>query len=103
MPGALQPRLVLAAGMAAYAAGFGALSMLRHEAFSTGRFDLGNMTPAVWATAHGHPLAVTSLKGEQFVRLGAHADPILVLLAPVWWLWPSPSMLLVVQAVGGPT
>ncbi len=85
--------------MVAYAAGFGALSILRHEAFATGRFDLGNMTQAVWATAHGHPLAVTSLEGEQFVRLGAHADPILVLLAPLWWLWPSPSMLLAVQAV----
>jgi uncharacterized membrane protein len=57
------------------------------------------MTQAVWATAHGHPLRVTSLQGEQFVRLGAHADPILVLVAPLWWLWPSPELLLVVQAI----
>jgi uncharacterized membrane protein len=72
--------------------------MLRHRAFETGRFDLGNMVQAVWATAHGHPLAVTDLHGEQFTRLGAHVDPILVLFAPLWWLWPSPDLLLAVQA-----
>jgi len=90
---------VLWPAIAAYAVAFAALSVLRHRAFSTGRFDLGNMTQAVWATAHGHPLAVTDLRGEQVSRLGAHVDPVLVLLAPLWWVWPSPSMLLTVQAI----
>jgi uncharacterized membrane protein len=85
--------------MGAYAAGFGALSILRYHAFSAGRFDLGNMTQAVWATAHGDPLAVTNLEGEQASRLGSHVDPILVAFAPLWWIWPSPSMLLTAQAV----
>ena len=79
--------------MVAYAAGFAALSTLRHLSFTTGRFDLGNMVQAVWATAHGHPLAITDLQGEQISRLGAHVDPILVAFAPLWWLWPSPAML----------
>jgi uncharacterized membrane protein len=57
------------------------------------------MVQAVWATAHGHPLRVTDLQGEQISRLGAHVDPILVLFAPLWWVWPSPAMLLTVQAV----
>jgi uncharacterized membrane protein len=83
---------------AAYAAGFAALSVLRHRAFSTGRFDLGNMVQAVWSTAHGDPLEMTSLRGEQFVRLGAHFDPVLAAFAPLWWLWPSPELLLVAQA-----
>jgi uncharacterized membrane protein len=95
----MRVRLALWSAIAAYAVGFGSLSVLRHRAFSTGRFDLGNMVQAVWASAHGHPLAVTDLRGEQVSRLGAHVDPILVLLAPVWWVWPSPSMLLVVQAI----
>jgi len=92
-------RALLAAGVAAYAAGFAALSVLRHEAFVTGRFDLGNMVQAVWSTAHGHPLRMTGLHGDQITRLGAHVDPILVLFTPLWWIWPSPNMLLVVQAV----
>ena len=57
------------------------------------------MVQAVWATAHGHPLSVTDLQGEQISRLGAHVDPILVLLAPLWWVWPSPALLLTVQAI----
>jgi uncharacterized membrane protein len=93
------PRVLLGVGIAAYAAGFGALSVLRHEAFFTGRFDLGNMVQAVWSTAHGHPLRMTDLDGDQISRLGAHVDPVLVLFAPLWWIWPSPNMLLVVQAV----
>ena len=91
-------RVLLAVGITAYAAGFAALSALRHEAFVTGRFDLGNMVQAVWSTAHGDPLRMTSLRGDQISRLAAHVDPILVLFAPLWWLWPSPNMLLVVQA-----
>jgi len=92
-------RAALVAGIAAYAAGFAALSVLRHSAFATGRFDLGNMVQAVWSTAHGRPLRMTGLHGDQISRLGAHVDPILVLFTPLWWIWPSPNMLLVVQAV----
>src|SRR5207244_3306445 len=85
--------------MAAYATAFAALSVLRHDAFVTGRFDLGNMVQAVWSTAHGQLLRMTDLHGEQISRLAAHVDPILVLFTPLWWIWPSPNMLLVVQAV----
>jgi len=89
----------LALAMSAFAAGFGALAVLRHRSFDTGRFDLGNMTQAVWSTANGDPLAVTNLGGEQTTRLASHFDPILVLFAPLWAVWPSPEALLVAQAV----
>jgi uncharacterized membrane protein len=92
-------RVLLLAATAAWIAGFAALSVLRQDAFATGRFDLGNMVQAVWSTAHGHPLQVTDLQGGQVSRLGAHVDPILVLFAPLWWVWSSPNMLLVVQAL----
>jgi uncharacterized membrane protein len=93
------PRALLWTAIAAYAAGFSALSVLRHRAFATGRFDLGNMVQAVWSTAHGHPLQITALRGDQISRLGAHFDPILAAFAPLWLVWPSPDMLLVAQAV----
>ena len=95
----VRARPLLWAAMAAYAAGFAALSVLRHEAFETGRFDLGNMVQAVWSTAHGHLLQVTNLHGAQISRLAAHVDPILVVFAPLWWIWPSPSLLLTAQAL----
>jgi uncharacterized membrane protein len=61
--------------------------------FRFGRFDFGNMVQAVWSTAHGRPLDTTLGDGEQAVRLASHVDPILVLLAPFWIVWPSPLVL----------
>lgn len=61
--------------------------------FRVARFDLGNMVQAVWSTAHGRPLEMTLLSGEQAVRLASHADPILVLFAPLFVLVPSPLVL----------
>jgi uncharacterized membrane protein len=92
-------RRALLAAMAAYGVGFAALSVLRHRAFTTGRFDLGNMVQAVWWTAHGHPLRMTNLHGQQISRLAAHVDPILAVFGPLWWIWPSADLLLVAQAV----
>ncbi|HUQ22719.1 MAG TPA: DUF2079 domain-containing protein [Gaiellaceae bacterium] len=94
----MRPALLVRVAAAAFAACFGAVGVLRHRAFESGRFDLGNMTQAVWSTAHGQVLSVTDVQGEQISRLGSHFDPILVVLAPLWWLWPSPELLLVVQA-----
>jgi uncharacterized membrane protein len=93
-----RPRSLLAAAIAAFACGFAALAVLQHLAFRTGRFDLGNLVQAVWSTAHGHFLAVTDLEGRQISRLGAHFDPLVAAFAPLWWVWPDASLLLVVQA-----
>jgi uncharacterized membrane protein len=90
---------LVAAMTALYAVAFSYLSVARHRAFVTGRFDLGNMVQAVWSTAHGHLLETTDVTGREFSRLGAHVDPVLVLFTPLWWLWSSPEMLLVAQAV----
>ena len=95
-----RPRALLSLAVCAFAAGMSALAMLQQQAFETGRFDVGNLTQAVWSTAHGRFLEMTDLQGVQFSRLGAHFDPLVALLAPLWWLWPSPDMLLVVQGVG---
>jgi uncharacterized membrane protein len=68
--------------------------------FREGRFDLGNMVQAVWSTAHGRPLEITqSATGEEMVRLGGHVDPFLVLLTPLWMIWPSPLVLSLAQIV----
>ena len=93
----MTPALLVRVGVATFGIVFSAAAVLRHRAFASGRFDLGNMTQAVWSTAQGDVLSVTDVHGEQISRLGAHFDPILAALAPLWWLWPSPELLLVVQ------
>ncbi len=95
----MKARILLWAAIASYATGFGSLSILRHRAFNTGRYDLGNMVQTVWNTAHGHFLQMTGGDGRQISRLAAHFDPILAAFAPLWWIWPSPELLLLTQAV----
>jgi uncharacterized membrane protein len=84
---------------AVYALLFSYLSVARHRAFWTGRFDVGNMVQAVWSTAQGRPLETTDIAGAQFSRLGAHVDPILVLFTPLTWTGALPEAMLVAQAV----
>ena len=88
-------------GALLFAAIYALLSWLKYRAYMDARFDLGNMVQAVYNTAHGHVLEITTgeLRPRQMSRLGAHVDPILVLFALPWLVWPSPVMLLVLQAV----
>jgi uncharacterized membrane protein len=95
----VRAKLLLWPAIAAFTAAFAAISIGRHRAFNTGRFDLGNMTQAIWNTAHGDFLEVTNLAGRQTSRLGSHFDPILAAFAPLWLAWPSTDMLMVVQAL----
>ncbi len=83
----------------AVAAVLSLLSIQLYNGFAFGRYDMGNMVQAVYNTAHGHVLEVTGADGKQFTRLGAHVDPILAFFALPWLVWPSPKMLLVLQAV----
>jgi uncharacterized membrane protein len=89
--------LVLWAAMLGWSVVLFALVRSYFLEFRFGRYDLGNMVQAVWSTADGRPLETTLGTGEQAVRLAAHADPILVLLAPFWILAPSPLTLAAVQ------
>jgi uncharacterized membrane protein len=83
---------------AAYAIVFGAAAVLDYVGFRSAGYDLGNAVQAIWNTAHGHLLESTAENGQQFSRVGWHVDPLLTLFAPVWLIFSSPAILLVVQA-----
>jgi uncharacterized membrane protein len=82
----------------AYALVFFAAAASSYVVFLTPRFDLGDMTQVVWSTAHGHFLQTNETNGVVMSSLGAHFDPFLALLAPLWWIWASPLVLLAAQA-----
>ncbi len=71
------------------------LSILRHNHFQSGGFDLGLYDQAVWQYAH-------FLKPYNTVKvrhiLGDHLTLTLPLLAPLFWLWENVRILLVFQA-----
>jgi len=100
---ALAPsRRALANAMAAAmtiagAAGFSAISLFRYVHFGANGFDLGIQDQTVWGYSRLEMLPNTVLGVPNL--LGDHFSPILMVLAPFYWLWPSAATLLVAQAV----
>ncbi|NLE23513.1 MAG: DUF2079 domain-containing protein [Actinobacteria bacterium] len=92
--------LYVIGGAIIFAVVYALLSWLKYRAYMDARYDLGNMVQAVYNTAHGHFLEITTgdVEPRQMSRLGSHVDPILALFALPWLVWPSPVMLLVAQA-----
>ena len=75
-------------------------TFLRHDNFFSGRFDLGNMDQTVWNTIHGRIFELTNPNGTNITsRLSFHADFILVLLSPLYFMWENPKMLLLIQTI----
>ena len=92
--------LYVIGGAVLFAAIYALLSWLKYRAYMDARFDLGNMVQAVYNTANGRFLEITTgeVVPRQMSRFGSHVDPILALFALPWLVWPSPVMLLVAQA-----
>ncbi len=82
---------------AGYAYFFARLSIINHHAFNTRTIDLGIYDNIFFQSSHGRPLDCTFLRGGN--HASAHFDPILVLLSPLYRLWPRAEFLLTLQAV----
>ena len=63
--------LVVWAAMTGWSAALFALVRSDYLGYRLARFDLGNMTQAVWSTAHGRLLESPTGSGEQVSRLHA--------------------------------
>ena len=74
-----------------------ALAWRLHSRFLTHALDLGYFDQILWSTAHGQWFANTLKYPYNF--LGDHLSPILLLVAPVYWLWPNVRALLAIQTL----
>ncbi len=77
---------------------FGSLSILRHESFHSGGYDLGIFDQVVWNSLRGR-LFENSIMIDSPSFLGHHFSPILLGLVPLYALWSDPRVLLVVQTL----
>jgi uncharacterized membrane protein len=76
------------------------IAFVKHDNFLTGRYDLGNMDQTVWNTINGRIFMFTNPDLNSFVsRLSAHADFILILISPFYFIWENPKMLLLIQTI----
>ncbi len=92
--------LILLTSVISYISYFTYVSVQKYHNFFTGRFDLGNMDQTVWNTMHGKVFMLTNPDAtESISRLAVHADFLLILLAPFYFIWPDARMLLVLQTV----
>jgi uncharacterized membrane protein len=89
--------VAVAAMWAGYGYWFSRFSITNHHALRTATIDLGYYDNIFYQSAHGRPL------GCSFIKMGyhgsAHFDPLLVVLSPLYYLYPRAEFLLVLQSV----
>ncbi len=99
-PGAVRrlPAAPTAAGAMAIlaAAAYSAISLYRHNQFGS-TLDLATQTQTVWGYSHFEIIPNTVIGIPNL--LGDHFHPILMLLAPLFWIWDSAAVLLLAQGV----
>jgi uncharacterized membrane protein len=76
---------------------YSSVSLYRHDRFASNAFDLAVQDQTVWGYSrfqmiHNTVLGIPNL-------LGDHFHPILILLAPFYWIWDSAGVLLVAQGI----
>lgn len=72
------------------------IGISRHFAFSSG-MDMGVVDQAIWNTVHKGSILFTSLSGN-INYLGAHFSPILLLIAPFYFIGDGAIILIFLQA-----
>ncbi len=92
----LAPLAVLAL-LVAYAYFFSKLAITNHHGLSSRTTDLGYYDNIFYQSIHGRPLDCTFLKTGN--HSSAHFDPILVVLSPLYLLYPRAEGILVLQSV----
>jgi uncharacterized membrane protein len=90
------PVFLVGLAMALYLAYFGWFTLRAYSHFTYQAHDLGIYDQAVWNTAQGRPFRST-LEEPYVSLLGDHVEPILLPIALIYLLWPSPKVLLLIQ------
>ena len=93
----IRPDLVVGALVLSYFGLWVTLSYLRHASFHSHAYDLGILAQAMWNTVNGRPFTTTVMFEYTSNLLAHHFSPILLLIAPLYALWPRPETLLAVQ------
>jgi uncharacterized membrane protein len=94
-----QPSLWLGVMVGLYLVYFLSLTLTSHAAFRTSALDLGIYDQVVWNTAHGRILEYSAEPKHGTSFLSTHLQPILVLLAPLYWLWSDVRVLIILQTL----
>lgn len=89
------PAIYLLVVIIVYTIIFSIITILRHQTLKTGIYDLGIFDQALWNSINGR-LLEGSVVTENI--LGIHFFPILIFIAPLYWVWADPRVLLLFQS-----
>jgi uncharacterized membrane protein len=78
------------------AVGLGAAAIFRHDHYGSNGYDLGIFDQTVWGYSRFEFIPNTILRLPN--ALGDHFHPILMTLAPLYWIWDDARVLLIAQA-----
>lgn len=92
----LTARALLAFAIGSYLLLFISWTLQNHYTFGTFGFDLGIFDQGVWLLSQFKEPFITVMGTHLF---GDHTSFILILLVPLYWIWPSVNVLLVVQCL----
>lgn len=87
----------LASMVVGFAIVYSLIGLVRHWRFGSNAFDLGIFDQAVWHLSRFERPAST-VSGFSNI-LGDHFSPLLLALAPLYWIAPRPETLIVAQSV----
>ncbi|WP_437526006.1 DUF2079 domain-containing protein [Sorangium sp. So ce726] len=90
------PPLALLAMWTGYTLFFSRLAITNHHALHTRTPDLGYYDNIFYQTIHGRPLGCSWLRAGY--HGSAHFDPILILLSPLYLIYPRAEFLLILQS-----
>lgn len=92
----------------------GGLALYRHASFQTNALDLGYHDQVIWNTLHGRPFRFSTYTQDEqasfavdvplaqirdpYSLFSFHIEPLLMLIAPAYWLWDDVRALLLLQA-----
>src|SRR3989338_10660871 len=79
-----------------YSIAFSFLSIRNHDLYQTFGWDLGFFDQLMWQAARGNLNFVSTIGDINL--LGDHFQPVLYLLAPLYWIWDDVRILLIAQA-----
>jgi uncharacterized membrane protein len=95
----LASRWWLLVAIAVFVLVLGLLVGLRYQAYDFWGVDLAQFDQALWNTWQGRLLQFTQYGGVPDTLLTDHVEPIMLLIAPLYLVWPDPRLLLILQVV----
>lgn len=83
--------------LTAYATAFSILSVRNYQLYQTFAWDLGFFDQLLWQASRGNFNFVSTIGNINI--LGDHFQPVIYLLAPLYWLWDDVRVILIAQAL----